>query len=88
MNFVPCQSLGGGFFLDMLRECVHHDHMKQHEQFSEYLNACGVSNKGAMRLLGISYDTIRHYRYNRQRIPDDVMRRMKDYADCAVKVFG
>lgn len=57
-------------------------------QFSELMQRCGLSNKGAAYLLSVRPDTIKNWRYGKCAIPDGVMRDMEAYAKAADEIFS
>lgn len=55
--------------------------------FPQLLKDCGLSQKGAARLLNVRYDTVKNWYYEHAKIPDGVMEDMRAYAKAAEKIF-
>ncbi|MGR3179826.1 MAG: hypothetical protein ACUZ8E_17440 [Candidatus Anammoxibacter sp.] len=55
--------------------------------FNNLLHDCGLSTKGAARLLEVRYDTVKNWKYGRCNVPDGVMRDLERYAKAAKDIF-
>ena len=56
-------------------------------RFAQLLNTCGLSQKGAARLLGVRYDTVKNWYYGRCSVPDGVMSDLESYSEAAMNIF-
>ena len=57
-------------------------------EFKQLLDKCGVSQKGASRLLDVSYNTVKSWYYGRNPVPDGVIADLRAYAKQAGKIFN
>ena len=55
--------------------------------FQQLIEATGVSTKGLARLLGVRYDTIRNWKYEKCKVPHRVIEEMMEYANQAERIF-
>jgi len=58
------------------------------EDFKHLIDYCGLSKKGAAKLLNVRYDTIKNWYYGRAQVPDGILSNMREYAKCASKIFA
>lgn len=56
--------------------------------FPDLLAACGLSTRGAAKLLDVRYDTIRNWKIGRGRVPGRVMEQLEEYAKAAERIFA
>lgn len=52
------------------------------------IDTCGLSKKGAARLLDVRYDTVKNWYYGRCNTPEGVTRDLKAYAKAARDIFN
>lgn len=57
-------------------------------RFTDLMQSCGLSNKGAAHLLGVRYDTIKNWRYGKAQVPEGVLRDLQRYAEAAEEIFN
>ena len=61
--------------------------IKKTTEFAQLIDDCGLSKKGAARLLNVRYDTIKNWYYGRTKTPETVMLQMQQYAKAAAIIF-
>lgn len=49
---------------------------------------CGMSQKGAARLLGVRLDSIKNWYYGRCNAPTGVVAQLEEYAACSKRIFN
>ena len=56
----------------------------------ELLHKCGLSNKGAARLLKVKHATIKNWVYHSDRynVPEGVIKDLTEYAKAAERIFN
>lgn len=57
------------------------------KSFKDLINECGLSQKGAARLLGVSYNTVKSWYYERNPVPEGVMIDMNRYLEAKRFIF-
>lgn len=57
-------------------------------EFKKLLQGCGLSHKGASRLIGISYDVVKNWSSGRTIAPPDVLMKLMKLERQIGKIFG
>lgn len=56
-------------------------------EFANLIDQCGLSKRGAARLLRVRYETLRNWYYGRCETPSAVIEQLKQYAAAAERIF-